>query len=212
MMITQPDWNNAPEGAEEFSPETGTLNACYFRENRSYYILDPRKFPADEWDRFLTSPSGRTFIKRPPEDTGLNREEAIQWCIDNPGELPEGWGFLDGEWPLVNSFHDLIHESDVTLRHEDKPYWDGVEPIRKGHVVMRDNITFTVELVGKGFVAGMHDGEIFCPHLDQLKPPKPLKSKGQLLAEQFSLEILSSHMPVHPDVIKFAEWMVKNDH
>ena len=45
MMITQPDWNNAPEGAEEFSPETGPLDACYFRENRSYYILDPRKFP-----------------------------------------------------------------------------------------------------------------------------------------------------------------------
>ena len=77
---------------------------------------------------------------------------------------------------------------------------------------MRDNVTFTVELAGKGFVAGMYDGEIFCSHLDQLKPPKPLKSKGQELAEQFNREILNSHAPVHLDVIRFADWMVENDH
>lgn len=81
------------------------------------------------------------------EDDGLNRPDAIQWCVNNLKEFtglgiigrgcPEGWTFTsdNGELLLCHTFHDPIKKVDFEMARKPRGYiGDTPEQMQKGTV------------------------------------------------------------------------------
>ena len=83
--------------------------------------------------------------------------------------------------------------------------WDGVEPLRVGHIVKHDKYVITISLMDKKFVVGLIDGEIWTIHIDNLQPVKP---KAKHLVEEY-LNACKEASEFNMD--DYTQWLIDHD-
>jgi hypothetical protein len=82
--------------------------------------------------------------------------------------------------------------------------WDGVEPLRVGHVVRFDKTIMMISLMDEKIAVGFVDGEIDVYLLGSLKP---VKSKANLLVEEYEKQKTTTFF----DVCDYTQWLIDHD-
>ncbi len=142
-------------------------------------------------------------------DRLINESEQLEEIfipLPNPF-LKDGYLRMERTLNDIRGRLDLDHLNDDELVEYlcggQRKEWDGVEPLRVGHVVRHGEHVVNVSLVDESRVAGLVNGTIWVIHVDNLQP---IKSEAERVFDEY--HDLNANAV---DIIEYTEWLLNRE-